>query len=166
VPSTRFSMTLDDDILTLPQAVSDMLHSRGMVMIQGTINGTHFRSVLQPDGQGSHWMKLDTKLCSAAKVDGKHSISLEITPIKEWPEPRVPTHLLKALAADPEAQTQWLDITPMARWDWLNWLGSVKLPQTQRQRPAKLCSMLKAGKRRPCCFNRSLQTPPSTAHIL
>ena len=79
---------------------------------------------------------------------------------------KMPADLKKALTADSQAHALWLDITPMARWDWLNWMGSVKLPKTLRERPEKLCSMLKAGKRRPCCFNRAIQMPPKNAEPL
>jgi hypothetical protein len=54
----------------------------------------------------------------------------------------------------------------MARWDWLNWMDAVKQAETLRERPQKLISMLKAGKRRPCCFNRTLLTTPKSAKAL
>ncbi len=153
-------------LITLPKDASDQLPSRGMTMIEGTLNGSKFRVVLQPDGQGSHWFSVNKAMREAAGVDDGDNITLEIEPTKLWPEPDVPADLMKALAADPQANTQWLDITPMARWDWLNWLGSVKLAATLRERPEKLCSMLKDGKRRPCCFNRAMLMPPKTAELL
>lgn len=99
----------------------------------------------------------------AARVNEGDTVILEVKPTKAWPEPEVPANLKNALAADPQAQALWIYITPMARWDWINWMGSVKLPATLRERPEKLCSMLKAGKRRPCCFNRALLMPPKCA---
>ncbi len=164
----RFDAKLEapDAVLTLPKSASDKLPSRGMVLVEGTVNDSRFRVVLQPDGQGSHWLKVGKAMRQAAGINADDTATIKIEPTKVWPEPTVPSDLKKALAADPQAQALWLDITPMARWDWLNWMGSVKLPKTLRERPEKLCSMLKAGKRRPCCFNRAIQMPPKSAEPL
>ena len=74
-------------------------------------------------------------------------------PTGEEREPRVPTDLRKALAADPVAKAKWSDLTPIARRDFISWLDSAKQPETRRRRIEKACSMLTAGKRRPCCFS-------------
>ncbi len=68
-------------------------------------------------------------------------------------EPRVPTDLRKALAAAPMAKAQWGDLTPIARRDFISWIDSAKQPETRRRRIEKACSMLAAGKRRPCCYS-------------
>ncbi len=135
-------------------------------MVEGTINNFRFRTVLQPDGEGSHWFSVNKGMREAAGVDEGDTVALEIEPSKVWPEPEVPTEVKDALAADPEAHARWTDITPMARWDWLNWMDSVKLAETRRERPKKLISMLKAGKRRPCCFNRAILMAPKSAELL
>jgi len=68
-------------------------------------------------------------------------------------ELRVPTDLHKALAATPMAETQWRDLTPIARRDFISWIDSAKQPETRRRRIERACSMLAAGKRRPCCYS-------------
>jgi uncharacterized protein YdeI (YjbR/CyaY-like superfamily) len=93
-------------------------------------------------------------------------IDVELTPIKLWPDPEIPPDLQKAFTADRQAFTRWQDITPIARWDWIRWLEAVKLAETRKERPQKLCSMLNSGKRRPCCFNRALRTPPKRAILI
>src|SRR6266403_1604591 len=72
---------------------------------------------------------------------------------EEEPEPRVPTDLRKALAATPVAKAQWRDLTPIERRDFISWMDSAKQPETHRRRIEKACSMLAAGKRRPCCYS-------------
>ena len=74
-------------------------------------------------------------------------------PAGEESEPRVPTDLRKALAATAMAKTQWGDLTPIARRDFISWIDSAKQPETRRRRIEKACSMLAAGKRRPCCYS-------------
>ena len=64
----------------------------------------------------------------------------------------VPTDLRKALAAAQKAKAQWRDLTPIARRDFISWIGSTKQPETRKRRIERACSMLAAGKRRPCCY--------------
>jgi hypothetical protein len=142
--------------LILPKNASARLPSRGVTAIEGTINSIPFQAVLQPDGQKSHWLKVDRKLSEAADADGGDLVSLEIAPATEEPEPEVPADLRKALtAAAPKAKKLWSDITPNARRDWIHWITSAKQKKTRARRIKNACSMLAAGKRRVCCFDRS-----------
>jgi len=68
-------------------------------------------------------------------------------------ELRLPTDLRTVLAATPKAKAQWSDLTPIARRDFMSWIDSAKQPETRRRRIEKACSMLAAGKRRPCCYS-------------
>ncbi|HEX9503222.1 MAG TPA: YdeI/OmpD-associated family protein [Patescibacteria group bacterium] len=74
-------------------------------------------------------------------------------PAGEESEPRVPTDLRKALAASPKANAKWKDLTPIARRDFVYWIDSAKQQETRMRRIAKACSILPAGKRRPCCYS-------------
>ena len=142
--------------LILPKNASAKLPSRGMTAIEGTINGAPFQATLEPDGQKSHWLKVDRKLSEAAGAHAGDVITLEIAPAAEEPEPKVPADLRKALAvAAPRARALWSDITPNARRDWIHWIISAKQPETRARRIKNACSMLAAGKRRVCCFDRS-----------
>jgi uncharacterized protein YdeI (YjbR/CyaY-like superfamily) len=71
----------------------------------------------------------------------------------EASEARAPVDLRKALAAALPAQAEWRDLTPIARRDFISWIDSAKQAQTRRRRVEKACSMLAAGKRRPCCYS-------------
>jgi hypothetical protein len=41
-------------IFRLPESASAKLPSRGMTLVEGTINGFRSKIVLEPDGRGSH----------------------------------------------------------------------------------------------------------------
>jgi uncharacterized protein YdeI (YjbR/CyaY-like superfamily) len=43
-------------------------------------------------------------------------------------------------------------VTPIARRDFLSWVGTAKQPETRRRRIDRACDMLITGKRRPCCY--------------
>jgi hypothetical protein len=142
-------------LLTLPKDVSATLPSRGMTLVQGTINGAPFQAVLEPDGQGSHWCKVSGAIRAAANAAVGDTVTLEIEPTTDWPEPRVPADLARALAAAPSAQARWRELTPLARWDWIRWLGATRHPHTRQRRVAVAIDKLTSGKRRPCCFDRT-----------
>lgn len=147
-------------ILLLPKEASAQLPSRGMVLVKGTVGGTEFKTPLEPDGRGSHWLKVD-KILSGAKPG--ESVEVELEPSKDWPEPELPTDVKTALASDKEARALWQDITPMARWDWLRWIGSTAKDETRAKHIKVAFSKLKNGTRRPCCFNRALCTDQSVS---
>jgi uncharacterized protein YdeI (YjbR/CyaY-like superfamily) len=74
-------------------------------------------------------------------------------PVGKEGEPRVPTDLRQVLAGAPMAKAQWMDLTPVARRDFISWIDSAKQPETRKRRVQSLPSRLAAGKRRPCCFS-------------
>ena len=141
--------------LLVPKAASAKLPSRGQVGVEGALQGASFSAVLEPDGQCSHWLKVDRALREAAGVEAGDTVALEVTPSGTMPEPTVPPELRKALAAAPEAKAVWADITPAARHDWIAWITSAKREDTRTRRIANACDMLATGKRRVCCFDRS-----------
>ena len=124
-----------------------------MTSVEGTINGFPFQAALEPDGRGSHLLRVDRRMREATGADEGDVVALEIAPVQEEPEPSVPADLRKALATAPKARASWSDITPVARRDWIHWIASAKQAETRVRRIRNACDMLAHGKRRPCCFN-------------
>ncbi len=148
-------------VLRLPETATRNLPSRGQVAVHGTINGVGFQTVLEPDGNFGHWMRVDNTLQHAAGISAGETATLDIEVTKDWPEPSVPRDLATALAAAPQKiRDQWNEITPMARWEWVRWVNATKNPDTRRRRVDVSISKMKSGKRRPCCFNLSACTDP------
>lgn len=150
-------------ILKLPMDASAKLPSRGQVMVKGTINDFQFQAALEPDGNGSHWFRVDKSMQKAAGADAGDTATLAIESTRQWPEPDVPTDWKAALDADPQVQTLWMHITPMARWEWLRWIASTNQAETRKRRIEVSCSKLMAGERRPCCFNRNVCCVPAVS---
>ena len=141
--------------LVLPKAASAKLPSRSMVTVDGTLDGTAFQATLEPDGEGSHWLKVEKTLREAAGVDAGDTVALAIAPVDKEPEPKVPAELKHALAANAAAKATWKDITAVARRDWIHWIGSGKKAETRVKRIGVAIDKLACGNRRACCFDRS-----------
>lgn len=145
----------DWTFLRLPQEASDMLPTRSMVSVEGTINGSAFAATLEPDSEGGHWLRVEPAWSEAAGARPGDDVDLEISPAKVEPEPHVPEDLREALSAAPAALAVWRDTTPIARRDWITWMGQGKRAETRLIRIEKMIDMLSHGKRRVCCFDRS-----------
>lgn len=141
--------------LVLPASASAKLPTRSMTTVEGTLNDAPFKATLEPDGQGSHWLRVPKALREAADAEAGDTVTLEIAPVDKEPEPKVPADLRKALAADPAARATWDDITPVARRDWIAWITSGKKAETRGKRVAVAIDKLASGNRRACCFDRS-----------
>jgi Domain of unknown function (DUF1905)/Bacteriocin-protection, YdeI or OmpD-Associated len=164
--TVRFDATLSRvdtwTIVRLPEKASGKLPSRGQVAVEGAINDFGFQTVLEPDGNSGHWMRIDEKLQRAASLRVGDTVRVELEPRREWPEPTVPRDLETALAAAPQKiRDMWNDITPMARWEWVRWVNATKNPETRTRRVEVSISKMKSGKRRPCCFDLASCTDPN-----
>lgn len=139
----------------LPKDASEKLPRRGRTTIEGTINGHPFQATLDPDGQLSHWLKVDKELQRAAGAKIGDMVTLEIMPVEQEPEPEIPLDFQEALAAAPEVRRVWDATTTIARLDWIHWITSAKQSRTRAKRISDACEMLAAGKKRVCCFDSS-----------
>lgn len=102
-PPIRFAAVLDtiesQAAMRLPDEASTQLPSRGQVAVRGAIDGQEFRTVLEPDGRGGHWMRIDRELQRAAGMGDGDTARLTVEVMRDWPEPDVPHDLAAALAA-------------------------------------------------------------------
>lgn len=64
----------------------------------------------------------------------------------------IPPDLRRTLTRDDEARATWMDITPLARNEWICLITSAKQPQTRERRLERTRSQLAQGQRRPCCW--------------
>lgn len=150
----------DRTVVRIPALASAELPSRGQVAVTGIINGQEFATVVEPDGMKGHWISIDERFPETVGVTDGEKVRVEMLVTKSWPEPQIPEDLRAALEAAPDLEETWLDITPMARWEWVRWIQATKNPDTRARRVAVSISKLRDGKRRPCCFDLSSCTDP------
>ena len=142
--------------LVLPKDASARLPARATVAVEGSFAGQPLWTVLPPDGQGGHWLKVERSLREAAGVAVGDTVTLELVPSADEPEPVVPADLRAGLAAaDAEVRANWKSLKAGQRRDWIDWITQPKKPETRIRRIAAACDMLASGKRKVCCFDRS-----------
>lgn len=141
-------------VIRIPLESSKNLPSRGMVMVQGTINNVPFKKLLEPDGKGSHWIEVSTLLSKEAEVSVNETVFLDIEPIDEWIEPAIPSDIMNAIIKS-DVSNQWNSVTTKAKWEWIRWIRSTLSPDTRNKRIDVACSKLQKGDKRPCCFDTS-----------
>lgn len=148
-------------IVRLPDVASKGLPSRGQVAVVGRVDDYEFTSVLEPDGNWGHWLRIDDEL-QAMGIRTDESVSFVIEPTKQWPEPVIPADFQYALDAAPQkVKDKWHDITSMARWEWIRWVNATGSRDTRAIRIEKSISKLNGTHRRPCCFNLAACTDPA-----
>lgn len=64
----------------------------------------------------------------------------------------LPDDLAAALDADEPAKATWLDITVLARNEFICWVSAAKQQQTRERRIRRAIEELNDGMRRPCCW--------------
>ena len=152
----KFKTTVKDlggsYIIVLPKSVSSKLPSRGINMVNVKVGNNSFVTLLEPDGIGSHWFILKDRFLK--NLDSKMlNFTLEL--VTNWPEPNIPSDINNKLKIDSDLNTIWNSLTTQARWDFLRWINETSNKNTRKGRIDKMINMLKSGKRRPCCFNRT-----------
>lgn len=167
-PTITFTAVLEvvggTTLVRLPHEASAQLPSRGQVAVRGVLSGHEVGTVLEPDGRSGHWMRVDDAVGGAAGVTPGDTVEVSVELAEDWPEPEVPVDLSDALDAAPEKiQSTWQDITPMARWEWVRWVGATKNPETRQRRVEVSIDKLDHGKRRPCCFDLASCTDPAVS---
>lgn len=158
----------DRRIAVLDSALSAALPSRGQVAVHVEVAGHDDPAsaqtviVVEPDGRKGHWLRLEELPIPATTSEGTE-LELTLTPAASWPEPQVPADLAAALEQAPDAAGPWADITPMARWEWVRWVGATRSASTRARRVDVSIDKLRTGSRRPCCFDLSSCTDPELA---
>lgn len=65
---------------------------------------------------------------------------------------KVPRFVAEMLRRDSAALATWLDITPLARNEWICLSMSGKSEETKNRRLKRIKDQLHRGQRRPCCW--------------
>jgi hypothetical protein len=152
IPASDFnSKVVTSDYLELPKKIKLDYFTGPKTAVEGLFNTLPFRSLISKSKDGKTVIKLSTAMKNTIK-QGDTSAKVEITRLEDEPEVRIPADLKKALTRNLKAKKQWDEITPLARREWVLFIGTAKLEETRLKRIEKACDMLATGKKRVCCF--------------
>ena len=144
-------------LLRLSNEISQALPSRGMVMMEGRINGLPITAPAEPDGRGSHFIIIPAELADRAALRPGDRLNVVLSPAAIWPEPELPADFLEALTGSGLID-RWQACTVRGRWEWLRWLRATGNSETRQHRIAVACDKLRKSEKRPCCFNAAACT--------
>ena len=65
---------------------------------------------------------------------------------------KLPADFREAIESNATAKSLWVDITPLARNEWIGWVTSAKKEETRKRRIEVGIDKLRGGMRRPCCW--------------
>jgi len=65
---------------------------------------------------------------------------------------RLPIDFREAIESNAAAKSLWMEITPLARNEWICWVISAKKEETRKRRIGVGIDKLRGGARRPCCW--------------
>jgi hypothetical protein len=119
------------------------------------LNGVVSLITLEPDGNLSHWLRVDSALMKEAGVTFGDEVEVNLEPLEQEPKPRPPADFSNSLKANPKALEVWNSTTAIAQIDWIHWIESSKQTKTRVKRISDAVQMLAEGKKRVCCFDPS-----------
>lgn len=64
----------------------------------------------------------------------------------------LPSDFRKAIESSAIAKSLWIEITPLARNEWICWVTSAKKDETRKRRIKVGIDKMSKGMRRPCCW--------------
>lgn len=71
-------------------------------------------------------------------------------PLPHGSSHKLPDDFRSAIESDSKVSAVWLDITPLARTEWICWVTSAKLAETRLRRIEVGLDKMRKGMRRPC----------------
>ncbi len=166
-PTIRFTAVPEvigeTTLVRLPPEASARLPTRGQVARGSRSAITRSRQCWSPTAAGATGCASMTAWPGGrARPGDPMDITVELA--EDWPEPEVPQDLSDALGAAPaKIQGIWEHITPMARWEWVRWVGATRNAETRQRRVEVSIDKLDHGKRRPCCFDLTSCTDPDVS---
>jgi Domain of unknown function (DUF1905)/Bacteriocin-protection, YdeI or OmpD-Associated len=117
----------------VPERVTERLGTRGLVPVEGSVNGFAFRGSLAPTRQG-HFMWLKKAIREECGVQPGQTVQVVLRPVRERPSLNVPAELETALAASPEASRWWDALSASKHRIATIWISQAKSSEVRAYR--------------------------------
>jgi uncharacterized protein DUF1905/bacteriocin resistance YdeI/OmpD-like protein len=110
----------------LPPTSTEFFGTRAQVAISVTVEGTTFRTLAFPTGDGRHYSFINADLRKRLGVEEGDLLFLSLERAPRRPPPVVPEALLRQVEQSAEAKAAWDSLSPSARTIASRWVGGAK----------------------------------------
>ena len=138
----RMQSNLGWVIVRIPLDVPKTWGVRGMLKVQGEINGFAFRTSLFPTGKGYHYLLVNKRMQAGAFARAGDTAQFRLEPDLAKREATVPTELKRALSED-RSLLRWFEKLSYSIRKWISdWVTQVKSPEARERRAAQVAEQL------------------------
>lgn len=129
----------------IPFNVMEAFGQRGQVKVRGTVGGVPFRNSLRPEGDGTHYMVVNSNLREAAGVALGDTVHIALEPDLEPRVVEIPGDLQKALSACGPAERTFQRLSYSVQKRHVEWVAGAGKAETRAGRISRLVETLAAG---------------------
>jgi uncharacterized protein YdeI (YjbR/CyaY-like superfamily) len=151
MPELRFDCHLESDqgacFIRVPPEVLTMLGERKRAPVKVTINATTYRTTIAVYG-GKSYIGVRREIREAAGVTAGESLTVGLEYDPELRTVDLPEALRAKLEADSKAAAAFEKLSYTRKKEFVEWITSAKLAETQRRRMAQAMAMLRGSGRR------------------
>lgn len=131
-------------IARIPLDVPKIWGTRGMLKVQGEINGFAFRTSLFPTGKGYHYLLVNKRMQAGANAAPGDTAQFRLEPDTAERKAVVPAELHRALSED-RSLRRWYDKLNYSIRKWIgDWISQPKSPSARFRRSEQIAERLLA----------------------
>jgi len=131
-------------IARIPLDVPKVWGTRGMLKVQGEINGFAFRTSLFPTGKGYHYLLVNKRMQAGANAAPGDTAQFRLEPDTAERKAVVPAELHRALSED-RSLRRWYDKLNYSIRKWIgDWISQPKSPSARVRRSEQIAERLLA----------------------
>jgi uncharacterized protein YdeI (YjbR/CyaY-like superfamily) len=131
-------------IARIPLDVPKVWGTRGMLKVQGEINGFAFRTSLFPTGKGYHYLLVNKRMQAGANAAPGDTAQFRLGPDTAERKAVVPAELHRALSED-RSLRRWYDKLNYSIRKWIgDWISQPKSPSARVRRSEQIAERLLA----------------------
>jgi uncharacterized protein YdeI (YjbR/CyaY-like superfamily) len=140
----RMASNLGWVIARIPLDVPKVWGTRGMLKVQGEINGFAFRTSLFPTGKGYHYLLVNKRMQAGANAAPGDTAQFRLEPDTAERKAVVPAELHRALSED-RSLRRWYDKLNYSIRKWIgDWISQPKSPSARVRRSEQIAERLLA----------------------
>ncbi len=138
-------MNLGWTMIRIPFDAAKLWGSRGQIKVRGDINGFPFRAVLFPDGEARHFLVVNKRMQTAARVKAGETAKFRLEVDTEVRIVEVPPEL-DAILSEDRALKKWFDQFNHATRNWIvKWICDVKSSDARARRADQMAERMIAA---------------------